>query len=261
MGTLSILSALMGIGTGIWQLFKGNQAADTERPEYEIPEEATKALGIAKQGAYSDMPGYEQAISNLQQSGASQFSRASESASSGGDLLGFLAAQGVTSNRGLNQLAAQNAAYKVGAEDKYRSALNYYAQLRNQEFQTNEMQPYLDAMRTSSVMTEGGIQNIFGGITGGIQNYAAINQMKSYQDLVGSQKTYYDMQTEQKGQQVVQQIPPNYFQGSNQLTQYPQVTTPQITNQQPFNMSGYNNGMYGGLLDSYGMNDYYNYFQ
>lgn len=294
MEILSILSALMGVGTGIFQLFKGNEAADTERPEYKIPEEYTQALGIAKRGAYSDMPGYQQAISNLQQGQASGLSQARESASSGSDLLGFLANQGVTSNRGLNQLSAQNAAYKVGAEQRYAGALGQYGQLKDKQWNINELQPYQDAMRTSAVMTEGGIQNIFGGITGGIQNYAALDQAKSYQALADKQLSYYDyLMNNNKDLPQTTQATTNAAPGfTNPLTipqsnlsmpqgqawggmgglgqgfQTPQMqmNTVPISNlglaQQP-QVTSYLGYPYqqASLMDSYGYGNYYNYFQ
>jgi hypothetical protein len=244
LGTLSILSSLIGVGSGIWQLFKGSQAADTERPEYKIPEEYTQALGIAKRGAYSDMPGYQQAISNLQQGQASGLSQARESASSGSDLLGFLANQGVTSNRGLNQLSAQNAAYKVGAEQRYAGALGQYGMLKDKQWNINELQPYQDAMRTSAVMTEGGIQNIFGGITGGIQNYAALKQADAYAKLL-NKSSVPDL-------------------GLNYNARFGGLNLNQNSN------SGMGFGLqpgWGGygqqnnsLMDSYGMGSYYNWF-
>jgi hypothetical protein len=265
MEILSILSALMGVGTGVYQLLKGNEAADTEQPKYEIPKEYAQALGMAKQGAYSNMPGYQQAISNLQQSDASSFERAKDSASSGSDLLGFLANRGVTSNRGLNQLAAQNAAYKVGAEQRYMGALGQYGMLKDKQWNINELQPYQDAMRTSAVMTEGGIQNIFGGITGGIQNYAALKQADSYQGLADSQKSYYQMMMDQ------------WKNGTGQQPQQSQLGyTPNLNasfgglNLNPNSNSGMGFGLqqgWGGygqqgnsLMDSYGYGSYYNWF-
>jgi hypothetical protein len=291
MEILSILSALMGVGTGVYQLLKGNEAADTEQPKYEIPKEYAQALGMAKQGAYSNMPGYQQAISNLQQSDASSFERAKDSASSGSDLLGFLANRGVTSNRGLNQLAAQNAAYKVGAEQRYMGALGQYGMLKDKQWNINELQPYQDAMRTSAVMTEGGIQNIFGGITGGIQNYAALKQSDAYSN-------YYNSLIDKDKVQPEVSIPPSnlglnynarfgglnlnpnsnsgmgfglqpgwggYGQPSNSLNVVPVSNLglsaqPQIMSGMPPEQQGSLLQNPYGLMDSYGMGNYYNWF-
>lgn len=284
----------MGVGTGVYQLLKGNEAADTEQPKYEIPKEYTQALGMAKQASYSNMPGYQQAISNLQQSDASSFERAKDVSDSGGNLLGFLANRGVTSNRGLNQLAAQNAAYKVGAEQRYMGALGQYGLLKDKQWNINEMQPYQDAMRTSAVMTEGGIQNIFGGITGGIQNYAALKQANSYQALADKQLTYYDYLM--GGNKDLPQSTPTTTSAASGFTnpltipqanlsmpqgqgwggmgglgqgfQTPQVqmNTVPVSNlglaQQP-QVTSYLGYPYqqASLMDSYGYGNYYNYFQ
>lgn len=264
--TLAAILGLVQAGVGIWQMFKGSEAGDVERPEYQIPKEATEMLGIARQNANADMPGYQQAISNLQQSDATQYSRASESAGSGSDLLGYLSQRGVTSNRALNQLSAQNAAFKIGQQDKYKQALMAYSGMRDKEFDVNEMQPYMDAMRTSSVMTEGGIQNIFGGISGGLQNYMALDQAKSYQGLLGSQKGYYDMMMEQMKNQ----------QNTGQQTQQTQMGyTPNFNagfgglnlNQNSYSGMGLQPGWGGygqqnnSLMDTYGYQNYYNWFK
>jgi len=172
MGTLSLILAALQAGTGIYQLFKGNQAKEEVRPEYKTPKEVTDMLGIAKQQSGSDMPGYNLAKSNIDQQGATSFSRAKESASSGSDLLGFLSASGVSSNRALNQLSAANEQYHTSAQDKLKNALLTTAGFKEKEFNLNEMQPYLDSMRTSAVMTEGGMQNIFGAASGYMNNYA-----------------------------------------------------------------------------------------
>lgn len=183
MGTLSAILAALQLGTGIFQLFKGNQAKETERPTYTTPKEVTDMLNIAKTEAGSDMPGYGLAKSNIEQQGATSFSRAKESATSGSDLLGFLSASGVSSNKALNQLSAANEQYHVAAQDKLKNALMTTAGFKDKEFTLNQMQPYLDAMRTSAVMTEGGMQNIFGAVSG----YATNSANQKYMDwLMGN---------------------------------------------------------------------------
>lgn len=170
MGTLTAILAALQAGTGIWQLIKGEQAKDTERHDYKVPKEVTDMLGIAKNQAYGNMPGYQQWLSNFEQQSATGLSRARESASSGSDLLGYVSSNNAFANRNINSLGSSNATYHQQALDKLKSALLTTSKFREKEFQVNELQPYLDAMKTSSVMTEGGLNNIFNALSGYTKN-------------------------------------------------------------------------------------------
>lgn len=168
---LAAISALLQVGTGIWQGIKGSQAANEERPTYEMPDEVKQLLGIAQQQAYGDMPGYQQAKSNIEQQAATGFSRAENVAQSGSDLLGYVAASGVGQNRAMNELAASNAAYQTQQKERLKDALRIVAGYQDQEFNVNQLQPYQESQDAAAVMREGAIQNIVGGVQGGVSNY------------------------------------------------------------------------------------------
>lgn len=185
---LMAVSALGQIGTGIYQAVEGNEASKEERPIYDMPEEVNQALNVAKNQAYGNMPGYELAKSNIEQAGASQWSRARESASSGSDLLGFLAAQGVGQNRSMNQLAAQNQSYQSTMQQRLQQMLLNKAGWKDKEFQYNQAQPYAESQTAANVLTEGGIQNIFGGLSGAASNYMSYKQTSDLMNLLYGNK-------------------------------------------------------------------------
>ena len=176
MEILALLSGLINVGTGIWQAFKSDELADQEGPEYKAPKEADQALAIAKNMAYSDMPGYGQAVSNIQQSEASAMSRAKEVAQSGSDVLGFASGQNLATNRAYAGLDAANEQYKVNAMRNLQQALGIRAGYSDKEFDVNQMQPYLSAQQASSVLGEGAIQNIAGGVNASLTNYLGYKQ-------------------------------------------------------------------------------------
>lgn len=184
METLMAIMSLVQLGTGIYQSIKGSQAGKEEMPTYTTPTEATEALTLAKNRAYGDMPGYGQAKSDIEQSAAGNYSRALESAASGSDVLGFLANQGVGTNRALNQLSGQNAAYQDQAKKDLYNALMQKAGYTDKEFQYNKYMPWQQAMDASGVLTEGGMQNIFGALSGFTTNYMGYKQNQQYMGIL-----------------------------------------------------------------------------
>jgi hypothetical protein len=158
------LSALVQLGTGVSQAIGGAKAGKEDRPMYEMPEEIKQLLGIAQQQAYGDMPGYGQAVSNIEQQAATGFSRAENVAQSGSDLLGYVAASGVGQNRAMNDLAATNAAYRSQQQDALQDALRIVSGYRDKEFELNKLMPFQESQDASAVLREGGIQNMFGGL-------------------------------------------------------------------------------------------------
>jgi hypothetical protein len=192
MEILALLSGLLQVGTGIWQAFKSDDLSKEERPVYTVPKEAEQALNVAKQQAYGTMPGYNQALGNIQQQEATSISKAKEVAQSGSDILGFISGQNLATNRALGGLDAANEQYKASGLRNLQGALGTRAAYSDKAFDINQMQPYLQAMQASSVMGEGAIQNIAGGVNAGISNYIGYKQnqdmMDTYRDIYGSGK-------------------------------------------------------------------------
>ena len=185
MEILAALSALLGVGTGIFQLFSSDKAGKEagERPMYETPPEVDQSVNIAKQQAYGDMPGLETAKQNIEQSGAAQYNKALNTASSGSDVLGFMSGQSLAQNRSMNQLGDMNAAYKDQGLDKLKAALGMKAQYGTMEQQDN-LNRWQELKGEQAVEEEGGIQNIFNAVSGYGSNMMAMKQNQQYMDLL-----------------------------------------------------------------------------
>lgn len=181
LGTLSAISGLVSLGTGIWQAIKSNKLSK-ERPPYEKPKEVDESLKVAQQQAYGTMPGYNQALSNIQQQNASQYGRMLDVASSGTDVLGAIAGQNVATNMALGQLDAANEQYKYNALRNLQSQLLTSAKYSDKETQFNVIDPYMQSQAASAVLGEGAIQNISGGLMGSLSNYMSYKQNQELLD-------------------------------------------------------------------------------
>jgi hypothetical protein len=180
--TFSALSGLLSLGTGIWQAFKSNDLAKEQRPEYKAPIEADQALSVAKQQAYGNMPGYENAKQNVEQQSATAFSRGTNVADSGSDMLGLTAGINESERKGNANIDARNEQYRSNAIRNLQGALGVRAGYTDQEFKVNQMDPYLSSQQASSVMGEGAIQNIAGGVNSSISNYMSYKMNQDWMD-------------------------------------------------------------------------------
>jgi hypothetical protein len=180
--TLSVLSGLLSLGTGIWQAFKSNDLAKEQRPEYKAPIEADQALNVAKQQAYGSMPGEEQARQRIEQQSATAMSRATNVADSGSDVLGFAAGINKSSNDANRQVDAREEQYRSNAIRNLQGALGVRAGYTDQEFKINQMDPYASKELAGSVMKEGAIQNIAGGVNSSISNYMSYKMNQDWMD-------------------------------------------------------------------------------
>lgn len=183
LGTLAALSGIVQLGTGIWQAIQSGKQSEVERPKYETPKEVGQATNIASQLAYGTMPGYGEAMSNIQQQEASQVSKIQNAADSGSDVLGSITSLNLGTNRNIRNLDAANTQFKSTALRGLQGQLMNQATYSDKEQQYNVIQPYEEAMAASSVLGEGAIQNIAGAANTSIGNYMSykVNQdwMKS----------------------------------------------------------------------------------
>ncbi len=155
-----LIPGLIQAGLGLGQLI-GGLSTRVKRPLYEIPQETTEGLDLARQNlnARSAAASYQQ--ENIFQNQANTIANAQQA---GG---GFFAQQAMAaqaqanSNRAFEQLSA-------GEREDYQRRLAQLSQAqgrmadaRNTEFEINELQPFQDKAATRSALMEGGIQNIF----------------------------------------------------------------------------------------------------
>jgi hypothetical protein len=176
------------LGTGIAQTIKGNKMGkDNPRPEFEIPTAAIEALNSARVGASTfGMAGQDLMESKLDQNLANTTSDILGSATSSTDALAALV------KAGGNRMASQTDLDIAGAQDyeqrkrELRGELKGMAEWQNLEFQTNEMQPFLDKAAASSALKGAGMQNVVNSLSeagGTLANNAL------YNDILGNKST------------------------------------------------------------------------
>lgn len=149
------VQALFGLG----QYIKGSKM-DPKRPEYEIPSEVFAAENLARSRLYGGLPGENIMRQDLEQGFASSIDAARRS---GGNVDALVAGAGGALQGGYQNLGAQRAQYKAQAEQSLAQQFGLTAQYRDQAFELNQMQPYMDEVADKSRLMEGGIQNMFGG--------------------------------------------------------------------------------------------------
>jgi hypothetical protein len=97
-------------------------------PEYQIPEAAGQALGLARQGVGTfEMPGQDQMVQGLEAGVAGSLNAATQAATSSSDLLSTIA--NVTGNKmeGMLNIGANAAQQYEQRRNAYQNALNVYA--------------------------------------------------------------------------------------------------------------------------------------
>lgn len=166
---LSVLGGLLGaipevfkLGQGLKQVKQGNKGLDgLTRPEYSMPEEAARALGIA-QGRYADkfMPGEGVYTDRIEQQGANAYAQGAE-AGNPFALIGNIHAQ---SSNQLQDLQTKSAQFQLQNENAYKQQLMTTADYRDQEWQMNEFAPYKDKYTEFRDMIGAGNKNIYGGL-------------------------------------------------------------------------------------------------
>ena len=184
----SLAPTAIKLGTGIAQMIKGNKMGkDNPRPEFEIPTAAIEALNSARVGASTfGMAGQDLMESKLDQNLANTTSDILGSATSSTDALAALV------KAGGNRMASQTDLDIAGAQDyeqrkrELRGELKGMAEWQNLEFQTNEMQPFLDKAAAASALKGAGMQNVVNSLSeagGTLANNAL------YNDILGNKST------------------------------------------------------------------------
>lgn len=153
-----ILQGLFGVGQTAAGLI-GAKKLEGQRPEYEIPEEARKALMLAR-SMIGDMPGTGVQQQRIDTSAANMI----QSAFQAGNPLAALGSIQANENKANLDLQTQNASFRQTAMDRAREALGTYAQYKDMEFQMNEYAPWKDKMQRAENMYGAGSKNVFGGV-------------------------------------------------------------------------------------------------
>lgn len=167
-----IAAGAVTAGLGVYKAINGaNQSAKANRlaegniftPE-ELPSEVQLGTDLAQRNYTNGMPGYGNAVNDINRSSASQFYRGSQGATSGGDILDLATRIGQGTNAATGQLNAQQAQYKENALGGYQGALNNQANWQKQLYNNNTLQPYLRTANLAASMYGAGQQNEYSGL-------------------------------------------------------------------------------------------------
>lgn len=166
LGLLSAIPAAVQAGTGIYQMFKGRQQRKSlDRPEFAIPQETLDKLTDAQVQSLVGLP-EEQRQKMIQDIERGQQSALQQYSSMGAGLKGIAAAQ-QTATDAMLDVGTLDAQERIAAQQRLQDVRGEVSRLREKEFELNEMQPYLNKMRSAEAMSGAGLQNIMGGVTSG----------------------------------------------------------------------------------------------
>lgn len=118
-------------------------AINPVRPEYQIPQEVMDYLNNAMNMAGGDMAGYGRMMNRASGTTANTLSQARNLADSGTSLLQSLGMAGESQRRQEGNIDMQNLQFRQGAMNNLQSALMNVAGFRDQAFDFNENQPYI----------------------------------------------------------------------------------------------------------------------
>lgn len=168
------LGSVLGIATGLVpSLFKAvsgfkqlNQAGNINpnNPGFTMNQGIIDNARILQDRAGNyQMPGYGQAVNNINSANAQAFSNGVQGASSGGDVLDLASKLAYGQTQQLNQLAQQNT---QGADNALIQSLNANAQAGQQYQDKNayDRDIYQQQLREKAALTQSGNENIYGAL-------------------------------------------------------------------------------------------------
>ena len=164
---LAAIPSLFKVGTGIVQGIRGRKLENQyDRPTYQIPQAQEQALAESRALTNTGMPGIDQASARLGQ-GTANASRAIGEAGQSSDQI----IKGVTDLYDRELQATENlnmadADFRMRAMGDYMRQLQSMAGFQDKAWETNQQQPWDDAMTASAALREGGIQNVSSGVKG-----------------------------------------------------------------------------------------------
>jgi hypothetical protein len=169
---LSAVGSLYQLGTGIQQGIRGRRLGRTPRPNYNIPNEITDNVNLAKKAynastAYG-IPGQGKIEAANNRSAANAMEGIKQSQQSPAAILAGYASidqNSKNTNADLGFKAAQFRANEMNAaRGTLMGANRILAQYRDQQFNTNQMQPYNNTMNAAAALRQGAITNTYGAL-------------------------------------------------------------------------------------------------
>jgi hypothetical protein len=171
LGTIAAISAVPAVIQSVLggiQARRGRKMAEgITVPEYQIPEAAGQALGLARQGVGTfEMPGQDQMIQGLEAGVAGSLNAATQAATSSSDLLSTIANVSGNKMEGMLNIGANAAQQYEQRRNAYQNALNVFASYQEKELMDKIARQQQAAGAAAGLMNVGR-QNIFEGIKTG----------------------------------------------------------------------------------------------
>ena len=197
MAAIAAAQAAMGIAKAISGGVQKSQAKKQlnalHRPMMQIPPEAQQALlNAQKQSLLTQLPGEDIMKNNIMSNTQANVNALGETATGGSLLEGTNRAYQQGANQ-ISQLDIAAAQFNAANQGAYRQELGQMANLKNQQFQVNELQPYEQKYQELTNQRSAGQQNLWGGIGMAAQAAGSYLGMKQEQNLAntmyGSQNT------------------------------------------------------------------------
>lgn len=168
------LGSVLGIATGLVpSLFKAvsgfkqlNQAGNINpvNPNFQMNQGVIDNARVLQERAGNyQMPGYGQAVNNINSANSQAFSQGVQGATSGGDVLDLASKLAYGQTQQLNRLATQNA---QGADNALLQSLNANAQAGQQYQDKNayDRDIYQQQLREKAALTQSGNENLYGAL-------------------------------------------------------------------------------------------------
>jgi len=164
-GGSQLLQGVIG-GIGASRANKKFNQLMRNRPEYEIPEEYQNILSRYKTAYASNMPGYEQTLSNIGQLGARTRGAAERGAISSSAYQSSVGDIYQKELDALQNLGIQQAQYKQGQLANISQAEGALAGQKSEQWNINKFLPWQTEANRYGEQRKTGMENIFAGMQG-----------------------------------------------------------------------------------------------
>lgn len=154
----------LGVGQTIAGLIQNNNIGS--QPLYKMSGEFDNVLNMYQSLVNSNMPGYDQLRTDLNQSQADSIRAAENAATSPNQLLEAAIRSQVQRDQGSRDLNIYNALFRLENIDRVADARYAIAAEEEKEFMMNKLDPWLRDKEVAESMTGAGLQNIFGALGG-----------------------------------------------------------------------------------------------
>ena len=176
---IAAIPATVKAGFGVYQFIKGQQALKgAKRPTYQIPQELLQNLSVSERLAAEGLPEAQKQefMQNVDRASQMALRGLSDRRAGVGAIANVQSQQNLASQR----LLGLDAAQRLQNQQLAMQARSRVAAARDQAFQLNQLQPFLDRRAEGQALVGAGIQNITGALDTGAgmaQSQANYNQL------------------------------------------------------------------------------------